>query len=210
MQPQLPQRLYTRNVPLNSQTVAGKQPAAVQLDRVSLLFGSFVALRDLSLTLPAGGSVVLLGENGAGKSTLLRVIAGLVSREFPAASLSSVIHPATCRGRIASHGPRLTALRRTDRYGEPDVLRQPAHACFRSRASRARRRGSARGRARPRQSASRRRIFAGDEAARRARPRAAHRATACCCSTNRSPTSMLPPRRSMIARLQQWARAPRP
>ncbi len=82
MQPQLPQRLYTRKVALDSQTVAGKPPAAVQLDHVSLLFGGFVALRELSLTLPAGASVVLLGENGAGKSTLLRVIAGLVSPSF--------------------------------------------------------------------------------------------------------------------------------
>ncbi|MDE1155476.1 MAG: ABC transporter ATP-binding protein [Acidobacteriaceae bacterium] len=36
-------------------------------------------MRDVSLTLPAGSSVVLLGENGAGKSTLLRIIAGLAA-----------------------------------------------------------------------------------------------------------------------------------
>jgi ABC-type multidrug transport system ATPase subunit len=90
-------------VALDSQTAAGKQPPAVQLDHVSLLFGSFVALRDLSLTLPAGASVVLLGENGAGKSTLLRVIAGLVAPSF-----GSVVvlgdSPRNRRGRIALMG----------------------------------------------------------------------------------------------------------
>jgi len=76
---------------------------AVQLDRVSLLYGSFAALRDLSLTLPAGASVVLLGENGAGKSTLLRVIAGLTSPSFGSIAVLSD-SPRNRRGRIAFMG----------------------------------------------------------------------------------------------------------
>jgi ABC-type multidrug transport system ATPase subunit len=55
---------------------------AVALNRVSRLYGSFVALREISLLLPAGSSTVLLGENGAGKSTLLKVVAGLNSCSF--------------------------------------------------------------------------------------------------------------------------------
>jgi heme exporter protein A len=34
-------------------------------------------LRDVSLVVPDGGALLLLGANGAGKSTLLRVLAGL-------------------------------------------------------------------------------------------------------------------------------------
>ena len=34
--------------------------------------------RDLSLTVPSGGALVLAGPNGSGKSTLLRLLAGLV------------------------------------------------------------------------------------------------------------------------------------
>jgi heme ABC exporter ATP-binding subunit CcmA len=49
----------------------------IVLQRVSKLYGSFVALRDVSLSLAAGSSVVLLGPNGAGKSTLLKLVAGL-------------------------------------------------------------------------------------------------------------------------------------
>src|SRR5580698_2578776 len=50
---------------------------AIELTRVSRVYGAFAALRNVSLTLSAGASVVILGENGAGKSTLLRLVAGL-------------------------------------------------------------------------------------------------------------------------------------
>ena len=103
LQPQLPQRLYTRNVASYPQTAVGKPPAAVQLDHLSLLFDSFVALRDLSLTLPSGASVVLLGENGAGKSTLLRVIAGLIAPSFGSVTVLGG-SPRNRRGRVALMG----------------------------------------------------------------------------------------------------------
>lgn len=75
-------------------------PAAVSLRRVSQLFGSFVALRDVSLDLEAGSSVVLLGPNGAGKSTLLRLLAGLSSPSYGEVRVFGV-RPAELRGRIA-------------------------------------------------------------------------------------------------------------
>lgn len=55
---------------------------AITLDRVARLYGSFAALRDVSLDIPAGSTTLLLGENGAGKSTLLRLIAGLASPSY--------------------------------------------------------------------------------------------------------------------------------
>jgi ABC-type multidrug transport system ATPase subunit len=60
---------------------------AIELQRVSRVYGNFAALKNVSLTIPAGASVVILGENGAGKSTLLRLIAGLVSPSYGTLSI---------------------------------------------------------------------------------------------------------------------------
>src|SRR5579875_1750752 len=76
------------------------QATAVELSHVSKLYGSFVALRDLSLTLPAGSSVVLLGPNGAGKSTLLKLLAGLARPSYGEVRTFGQ-HPSALRGRIA-------------------------------------------------------------------------------------------------------------
>jgi multiple sugar transport system ATP-binding protein len=51
--------------------------AEVVLDRVSKRFDTVQAVSDLSLTIPHGEFVVLLGPTGAGKTTTLRLIAGL-------------------------------------------------------------------------------------------------------------------------------------
>ncbi len=51
--------------------------AAIAARGLAKRFGHAVALADLDLDVPAGGSLAVLGPNGAGKSTLLRLMAGL-------------------------------------------------------------------------------------------------------------------------------------
>ncbi|MFP5334626.1 MAG: ABC transporter ATP-binding protein [Actinomycetes bacterium] len=51
--------------------------ADLQLERVTKRFGSFTAVDDLSLTVPAGSFFALLGPSGCGKTTTLRMVAGL-------------------------------------------------------------------------------------------------------------------------------------
>lgn len=51
--------------------------AEIALHHVGKSFGKQAALLDLSLTVPDGSFVVLLGPTGAGKSTTLRVVSGL-------------------------------------------------------------------------------------------------------------------------------------
>ena len=51
--------------------------AEVTLNSVSKSFGSDVALDQISMTIPDGAFVVLLGPTGAGKTTTLRLISGL-------------------------------------------------------------------------------------------------------------------------------------
>jgi len=49
-----------------------------ELASVTAGYGGTVALRDVSLVVPSGKVVALLGANGAGKTTLLRVASGLL------------------------------------------------------------------------------------------------------------------------------------
>lgn len=51
----------------------------LEVANVAVRYGGVVlALEDVSLQVPAGGAVALLGANGAGKTTLLRAIGGLL------------------------------------------------------------------------------------------------------------------------------------
>jgi sulfate transport system ATP-binding protein len=49
----------------------------IRATNVSKNFGTFAALRDVSVDIPSGALTALLGPSGGGKSTLLRIIAGL-------------------------------------------------------------------------------------------------------------------------------------
>ncbi len=51
---------------------------AIELRGVTRRYGERLALDDVSLTVPAGATLVVFGPNGAGKSTLLRVLATLL------------------------------------------------------------------------------------------------------------------------------------
>lgn len=50
---------------------------SIDIQHVRKTFDNFVALNDISLSVPTGKLVTLLGPSGCGKTTLLRIIAGL-------------------------------------------------------------------------------------------------------------------------------------
>jgi simple sugar transport system ATP-binding protein len=52
-------------------------PPLLELRSVSKLFGSTIALNDISLTIRAGEVHCLLGDNGAGKSTVIKILSGV-------------------------------------------------------------------------------------------------------------------------------------
>ena len=82
---------------------------SARLDNVSKLFGTFAALRQVSVELEPGKCYVLIGENGAGKSTLLRILAGLLRPTFGTIKVFGSLEPHQARERIGymSHAPML-------------------------------------------------------------------------------------------------------
>ena len=98
--------------PLGARPVSASSFSA-SLDQVSKLFGSFAALRQVSVNLEPGRCYVLIGENGAGKSTLLRILAGLLRPSFGTVKVFGDLDP---------HDARAHALRRADRPGKPGLL----------------------------------------------------------------------------------------
>jgi heme exporter protein A len=55
-----------------------EEPPAIELRGLTRHFGERTALQDVSLRLPDGATLAVLGRNGAGKSTLLRILATLL------------------------------------------------------------------------------------------------------------------------------------
>jgi heme exporter protein A len=85
---------------------------AIELEGLTRRYGERVALRDVTLSLPTGATLVVFGPNGAGKSTLLRVLSTLLR---PHAGTARVLGRAlpdegwAVRGRVGllGHAPLL-------------------------------------------------------------------------------------------------------
>jgi branched-chain amino acid transport system ATP-binding protein len=54
------------------------EPADLNVEHLEVRYGDLVGVADISLHVPAGKVVALLGSNGAGKTTTLNAIAGVV------------------------------------------------------------------------------------------------------------------------------------
>jgi len=54
------------------------EPPLLQVERLSVQFGQQHVLRDISIDIPAGQTLVVLGESGCGKTVLLKTMIGLV------------------------------------------------------------------------------------------------------------------------------------
>jgi heme exporter protein A len=85
---------------------------AIELAGLTRRYGERVALRDVTLSLPAGATLVVFGPNGAGKSTLLRVLSTLLRPHGGTARVLGCALPDegwAVRGRIGllGHAPLL-------------------------------------------------------------------------------------------------------
>ena len=78
---------------------------ALRVEDLSVRYGASIrALEHVSLDVPAGGAVALLGANGAGKTSLLRAVTGLLPHH----------RGAVTGGRIAVNGHQMTRQRPGD------------------------------------------------------------------------------------------------
>jgi ABC-type Fe3+/spermidine/putrescine transport system ATPase subunit len=59
--------------------VTGQHGAALRLEGVNFSYSGTAVVHDLSLDVPAGEMVALLGDSGCGKTTILKLVAGLLS-----------------------------------------------------------------------------------------------------------------------------------
>jgi ABC-2 type transport system ATP-binding protein len=75
----------------------------IEAEQLTKAFGTFVAVRDVSLRVKAGGVLALLGPNGAGKTTTVRMLSGILvptSGQARIAGLDVVTHAAEIRRRV--------------------------------------------------------------------------------------------------------------
>ena len=75
------------------------EPPLLQVDGLSVQFGQQMVLRDIALDIPAGQTLVVLGESGCGKTVLLKTMIGLVRPS---------------RGEVRFEGQPLSSMRERD------------------------------------------------------------------------------------------------
>jgi branched-chain amino acid transport system ATP-binding protein len=114
--------------------------ALLRLEGVEARYGPVQALRGISLEVPEGAVVAVLGANGAGKTTTLRAVSGTVRRsgriEFAGKTLhggpegvarAGIAHVPEGRGTFTEltvvENLRLGAYTRRERNLEPDIDR---------------------------------------------------------------------------------------
>jgi ABC-2 type transport system ATP-binding protein len=86
-------------------------PVMIEADGLCKQFGSFLAVRDVSFSIPKGQVVAFLGPNGAGKTTTMRLLTGFVAPTHGSARIAGIdvqadrISAAEHLGYLPENGP---------------------------------------------------------------------------------------------------------
>jgi ABC-2 type transport system ATP-binding protein len=87
------------------------KPVMIEADGLCKQFGSFLAVRDVSFSIPKGEVVAFLGPNGAGKTTTMRLLTGFVAPSHGSARIAGIdiqterIRAAEHLGYLPENGP---------------------------------------------------------------------------------------------------------
>jgi len=76
----------------------------IQAEKLSKIYGSFHALKDVSFSVPRGQVAAFLGPNGAGKTTTMKILTGFLS-------------PTSGTARIAGYDVAVDRLRAAEKLG---------------------------------------------------------------------------------------------
>jgi ABC-2 type transport system ATP-binding protein len=86
-------------------------PLMIEAQNLNKQFGSFLAVRDVSFSIPKGEVVAFLGPNGAGKTTTMRLLTGFVAPTSGSARIAGIdvqadrIEVARRLGYLPENGP---------------------------------------------------------------------------------------------------------
>src|SRR4051794_19726975 len=86
-------------------------PAMIEAHGLRKQFGNFLAVRDVSFSVPQGQVVAFLGPNGAGKTTTMRLLTGFVAPTRGRAEIAGIdvqhdrIEVARRLGYLPENGP---------------------------------------------------------------------------------------------------------
>ena len=86
-------------VGLKQAMTAEPMPVMIEATGLSKYYGSFVAVHDISFSIPQGQVVAFLGPNGAGKTTMMRMLTGYLA---PSAGEAAIAGHDVRRDRIAA------------------------------------------------------------------------------------------------------------
>jgi ABC-2 type transport system ATP-binding protein len=91
-------------------------PVMIEADGLCKQFGSFLAVRDVTFSIPQGQVVAFLGPNGAGKSTTMRLLTGFMAPTRGGARIAGIdvqadrIAAAERLGYLPENGPLYTDM----------------------------------------------------------------------------------------------------
>ena len=89
--------------------------AVIEIEGLGKSYGSFTAVRDLSLSIRRGEVFGFLGPNGAGKTTAIRMLMGILVPSAGTARIEGLDCQRQCRDRepAALHGPSPASVLRS-------------------------------------------------------------------------------------------------
>jgi len=102
-------------------------PVQIEAKGLSKYYGSFVAIKDITFSIPKGQIVAFLGPNGAGKSTTMKILSGFLAASEGSASICGLdvrtqrLEAARHLGYLPENGPLyddMTPLEHMRFFGE--------------------------------------------------------------------------------------------